>query len=106
MRVGIPYTNCPFTSEVPCTSEEEAIAFAVGVILGGGECEVFMDNSGLGRCVNIIATLLKPYRITVPMSVKVRYDPEHHRFMGSITEPLMKLLGYETSNRKNNERNY
>ncbi|KKM77151.1 hypothetical protein LCGC14_1373010 [marine sediment metagenome] len=94
MRVGIPYSGCKFKSEVPVTREDEAIAFAVGVILGGGECEVFMDNSGLAISVNIIATFLKPYDIKVPMTVKVRHEPEHHRFMGKITEDLMRLLGY------------
>ncbi len=103
MIVGIPYSGCPYKSEVPVTREDEAIAFAVGVVLGGGECSVFMDNSGLANCVNVIATLLKPYDIKIPMEVKVRHEPEHHRFMGSITEPLMRLLGYETSNRKDNE---
>lgn len=106
MQVGIPYSGCTYTSVVPCTREDEAIAFAVGVILGGGDCSVFMDNSGLAVSVNVIATLLKPYDIKVPMTIKVRHEPEHHRFMGSITEGLMRLLGYETDNRKDNSRHH
>ena len=94
MRVGIPYSGCKHTSEVPCTREDEAIAFAVGVQLGGGECSVFMQNSGLGHCVDIITSLLKPYDIKIPMEVSVRHEPEHHRYMGSITKELMELLGY------------
>lgn len=102
IKVGIPYTGCPYKSAVPVTREDEAIAFACGVILGGGECSVYMDNSGLGVCVNVIATLLKPYNIKVPMEIKVRHEPYHHRFMGSITDDLLRLLGYATSNKKNN----
>jgi len=102
MRVGIPYTGCPHKSEVPCTREDEAVAFAVGVHLGGGECSVFMQNDGLANCVNIIATLLKPYDIKIGMEVKVRHEPEHHRYMGKITKPLMELLGYAESNQTNN----
>lgn len=102
MHVGIPYTGCKHTSEVPVTREDEAIAFAVGVTLGGGECGVYMDNSGLGNCVNIIATLLRPYQIALPMEVSVRYEPEHHRYMGNITKPLMELLGYAESYTRNN----
>lgn len=102
MRVGIPYTGCLYKSEVPCTSEEEAIAFAVGVQLGGGECEVFMQNDGFLRCLNVITTLLKPYDIIVPMEIKVRYTPEHHYYAGKIMNDIMKALNYETSDRKNN----
>jgi len=102
VKVGIPYTGCKHQSEVPVTREDEAIAFAVGVALGGGECQVYMDNSGLGQCVNIISTLLRPYQITIPLEVSVRHEPEHHKYMGKITKPLMELLGYAESNPRNN----
>ena len=105
MRVGIPYTGCKYESEVPCTREDEAIAFACGVILGGGECEVFMQNSGLGHCVDIITSLVRTYGIDVPLEINIRHEPEHHRLMGEITEPLLKLLGYEKSDRRYNVRN-
>ena len=102
MKIGIPYTGCKHVSEVPVTREDEALAFAAGVIIGGGECSVFMGESGFGNCINVIATFLKPYKITVPMEVNVRYEPEHHKFMGEIMTPLMEILGYETGNRKDN----
>lgn len=102
MKVGVPYSKCPHTSEVPCTREDEAIAFAAGVIIGGGDCSVFMQNSGLGTSVDVIASLLKPYDIKVPMEIHVRHEPEHHRFMGSITYKLMELLGYAESNKRDN----
>ena len=98
MKVGIPYSGCKHVSEVPCTREDEAIAFAAGVIVGGGECSVFMQNSGLGHCVDVITSLLKPYNITVPMEVHVRHTPEHHAYMGKITGELLRLLGYAESN--------
>ena len=102
MWVGVPYTGCKHKSEIPCTREDEAIAFAVGVMLGGGDCSVFMQNDGLGNSVNIIATLLQPYEIKVPLEIYVRHTPEHHAYMGYITKDLMKLLGYEGSNKTNN----
>ena len=98
MKVGIPFSGCKHLSEVPCTSEQEAVAFAVGVTLGGGECSVFMQNDGFANCINIMTTLLKPYDIKIPLEVNVRHSPEHHYYMGKITKPLMELLGYAESN--------
>jgi sulfopyruvate decarboxylase TPP-binding subunit len=103
LKIGVPYTNCPYISEVPCTREDEALAFAAGVILGGGECEVFMQNSGLGHCIDIITSLLKPYDIKINMILSVRHEPEHHAFMGRITNDLIKLLDYQTGSRENNK---
>ncbi len=101
MRVGIPYSNCEFESEIPCTREDEALAFASGVILGGGKCEVFMQNSGLGHCVDIITSFLLPYDIQIHMAIKNRHEPEHHFFMGRIANELLNLLGYKSCDRKN-----
>ena len=102
IRVGIPYSDCPCESAVPCTREDEALAFAAGVILGGGECEVFMQNDGFLQCLNIITTFLKPYYITIPMLIKVKHTPDHHYYAGKIMPDIMKALNYETSNRKDN----
>ena len=102
IKVGIPYSGCPYESAVPCTREDEAIAFAAGVIVGGGEALVFMQNSGLGHSLDVIMSLLKPYDIKVPMEIKVRHEPEHHYYMGKITKDLVRLIGYEEGNKKNN----
>jgi len=71
MKIGVPYTDSP-QSDVPCTREDEAIAFAAGVILAGGEAEVFMQDSGLGNSVNVITSLLKPYKIKMNIFVRLK----------------------------------
>jgi len=82
-------------ADVPCTSESEAMALAVGAWFAGKTPVVYMQNSGLGDCVDIIASLYKPYGIPLPdLLLSRRCTPEHHRFMGDITMPLLKLLGY------------
>ena len=96
MRIGIPSSDLKYESEIPCTREDEALAFAAGVILGGRECEVFMANSGFGHCIDVITSLLKPYEIMVPIIMKIRHEPEHHAFMGGITSELIRLLKYQT----------
>lgn len=93
---GVPYSGCEFTSDIPCVSEEEAVALAAGAkLVGKKNVQVFMQNSGLGRCLDIITSLLKPYRIDVPLFIFHRNNPEHHYYMGKIQNQLMELLGYE-----------
>lgn len=79
-----------------CTKEDEAIAIATGAWLTGKRPLVAMQNSGLGNCVDIITSLLKPYDIDIDILIDNRQSPEHHAFMGSITIELLRLLKYES----------
>ena len=82
-------------ADIPCTDEGEAMALACGAWLAGKEPSVYMQNSGLGNCVDVITSLYKPYRIPLPrLVISLRRQPEHHRFMGGITVKLLRLLGY------------
>ena len=82
-------------ADIPCTDEGEAMALACGAWFAGKEPSVYMQNSGLGNCVDVITSLYKPYRIPLPkLVISLRRQPEHHRFMGSITVKLLRLLGY------------
>jgi len=81
--------------DIPCTDEGEAMALACGAWLAGREPIVYMQNSGLGNCVDIISSLYKPYGIPLPrIIIGLRYQPEHHNFMGLITMKLLELLEY------------
>ena len=94
--LGVPYSECEFKSDIPCVSEEEAIAIATGAkLMGNKNVLVFMQNSGLGRCIDIITSLCKPYDIFIPLYVHRRTKPEHHKYMGLIQNKLMELIGYE-----------
>ena len=53
-------------ADVPCTSEGEAMALAAGAWFAGKTPTVYMQNSGLGDCVDIIASLYKPYESPLP----------------------------------------
>lgn len=86
------------SSDIPCTDEGEAMALACGAWLAGKEPVVYMQNSGLGNCVDIITSLYKPYDIPLPaMILGIRHRPKHHEFMGKITRELLKLLEYDRS---------
>ena len=98
--VGIPCSRLKgFTDKIkdyiPCTREDEAMALAVGAYLAGKKPLVFLQNSGLGNIIDIIASLLKPYDIKIDLLISVRTKPEHHAFMGKKTEKLLKLLEYK-----------
>jgi len=80
---------------IPCTREDESVAMAAGAYLVGKKPLVFMQNSGLGNCVDIIASLLKPYGIEIDMVVSRRTEPAHHMLMGNITGKLLNLVNYE-----------
>lgn len=75
--------------------EAEAVAMAAGVVLGGGTPLVMIQNSGLGNCVNPIASLLEPFGIPVVFLVSHRglvKDAPQHEMMGRVTYPLLELL--------------
>lgn len=82
--------------EVNCTSEEEAMALAAGAWLAGKEATVYMQNSGLCRCLDVILSLYKPYNIPLPkLILSVRHQPLHHHFVGEVTEQLLGIMGYQ-----------
>jgi phosphonopyruvate decarboxylase len=82
--------------EITCTTEEEAMAIAAGSWFAGKEPVVYMQNSGLCRCLDIILSLYKPYGIPLPkLMLSIRHYPEHHKFVGQITRNLLDLIEYE-----------
>lgn len=81
--------------DVFCTSEIQAFGIAAGCILCGKDPTVYLQNSGLGHCVDIITSLYKPYELPFPYTLlSIRHSPSHHYYMGKITNPLLNLLEY------------
>jgi sulfopyruvate decarboxylase subunit alpha len=77
--------------------EDVAVAFAVGFNLAGGHLCVFMQNSGFGQSVNVLASLVEPFRAPVPMIVSMRGIgadiTAENRGMGRTTIPVLQALG-------------
>jgi phosphonopyruvate decarboxylase len=99
LYVGVPFSGCE--KQLPkdyliATREDEAVGIAAGAWLSGKSPIVFMQNSGLGNCVDIITSLLIPYGIKIDLLINERKEPEHHAFMGKITWQLMELLEYDS----------
>ena len=98
--VGVPCSKLKYLTDkienyIPSTREDESMALAVGAYLAGKKPLVFLQNSGLGNIVDITTSLLKPYGIDIDLMISVRSKPEHHVFMGKITEKLLDLLKYK-----------
>lgn len=56
---------------VPCTTEEEGVALAVGAWLGGDRCVLLTQSSGVGNCINMLG-MIAECRVPLPMLVTMR----------------------------------
>lgn len=82
---------------VSSANEGDAVASALGAVLGGQRAVVMMQNSGLGNAVNPLVSLAWPFQIPVLLIVTLRGDPDipdepQHLLMGRATGSLLDLL--------------
>ena len=79
--------------DVFCTSEEQAFGIAAGTILCGEEPMVYLQNSGLLRCGDILTSLYHAYNLPFPhILLSIRNSPKHHEKAGEITKKFLDLL--------------
>jgi phosphonopyruvate decarboxylase len=86
----------PASAFLPAVREDHAVAACVGAWLGGRRAAAAMQNSGLGYCLEVLASLHLMYRIPMPMLVSDRGAPsdfEEHRILGQRTRRLLDLFG-------------
>lgn len=82
------------------TREDEAMSIAAGAWMGGKKLPVvFMQNSGLGNCINVIASLHQSYEVPVLLVVSWRghhgKDAPEHILMGAVMPELLTLFKVE-----------
>jgi phosphonopyruvate decarboxylase len=82
---------------VAATREDEAMSIAAGAWMGGKKLPVvFMQNSGLGNCINVIASLHQSYEIPVLLVISWRghhgKDAPEHIMMGAVMPDLLALF--------------
>ena len=86
----------PASSFLPAVREDHAVAACAGAWLGGRRVLVAMQNSGLGYCLEALASLHLIYAIPLPMLISDRGAPsdfEEHRVLGQRARPLLDLFG-------------
>jgi phosphonopyruvate decarboxylase len=82
---------------ISSANEGDAVASALGAVLGGQRAIAMMQNSGLGNAVNPLVSLAWPFQIPVLLIVTLRGDPKipdelQHLLMGRATGSLLDLL--------------
>lgn len=85
----------PAGSFLPAVREDHAVAACAGAWLGGRLPLAAMQNSGLGYCLEVLASLQLMYRLPLPMVVSDRgaiTDYEEHRILGQRTRKLLDLF--------------
>jgi sulfopyruvate decarboxylase alpha subunit len=85
---------------VTATREEEALGILAGAYLAGQRGALLMQNSGLGNCVNTIASLNVAAQIPVVMVISHRgdlgeYNPAQVP-MGQAAERILEALDVRT----------
>lgn len=105
LSIGVPFTWCEkhfCEKNIIATREDEALSIAAGAWLAGKTPFVYMQNSGLGNCLDVITSLLKPYAIDVDIFIQNRSSPAHHYHMGLITVRIIEMIGYKNAKIRNN----
>lgn len=81
---------------IPCTTEEEGVALAVGACLGGERAVLLTQSSGVGNCINMLGTIAE-CRVPLPMLVTMRgewgeFNPWQLP-MSQGAEPVLTAMG-------------
>ncbi len=83
-------------SYVPAVREDVAVGLAAGAYLGGKTPCVLMQNSGLGQCLNALASLNLIYHIPCLLVVTLRgykgHDAPDHDVMGRVSAKLLDTI--------------
>ena len=79
---------------IPALNEGQAIGIAVGAELAGMKSCAYLQNSGLGNCINALTSLCIPHKIYPLLVVGHRKGLPQHKVMGEVDEMMLKLIGY------------
>jgi len=82
---------------IPETREDAAVGLAAGAYMAGKQPVVIMQNSGLGVCLNALASLSLIYHLPCLLLITWRgyqgKDAPEHLIMGDISPALLETLG-------------
>ena len=82
---------------VPLTSEEKGIGLLAGAWLGGERGALLMQSSGVGNCVNAIASIARACEFPLLLLITMRGEEgEGNPWqvpMGRATAPVLEALG-------------
>tara|TARA_R100000005_G_scaffold90828_1_gene62557 strand:+ start:1865 stop:2230 length:366 start_codon:yes stop_codon:yes gene_type:complete len=79
---------------IPALNEGQAIGIAVGAELVGMRSCVYLQNSGLGNCINALTSLCIPHDIHPFLVIGHRHTLPQHEVMGRVDKEMLELIGY------------
>jgi sulfopyruvate decarboxylase subunit alpha len=86
--------DAPYYAE---TREDAAVGLACGAYLGGKQPVVLMQNSGLGVCINALASMTLMYRTPCLLLITWRgyqgNDAPEHIITGAVCDQMLATLG-------------
>lgn len=89
----------PFFRLMATSREEEGIGVISGAYLGGKRGAMLLQSSGLGNCVNTLASLNVPYQIPLLLLVSQRGEAGEFNIcqvpMGRAVRPIFDSLGIQ-----------
>ena len=88
----------PLITTIALTTEEEGVALSCGAWLGGNKTVLLMQSSGVGNFVNMFSILKScnfPFLTIVTMRGEFEEFNEWQKPMGSATQPILELVGFE-----------
>jgi len=80
---------------IPALNEGQAIGIAVGAELAGMKSCVYLQNSGLGNCINALTSLCIPHNIHPLLVIGHRHTLPQHEVMGRVDKEMLDLIGYK-----------
>ena len=90
-------TDMPDVTYIPAVREDAAVGVASGAYMAGKIPVVLMQNSGLGQCLNTLASLNLIYKIPCLLIVTWRgfegKDAPEHLVMGRTCDKLLDTVG-------------
>ena len=82
---------------VPLTTEEEGVGLLAGAWLGGARGALLMQSSGVGNCINALASLTQSCRLPLLLLVTMRGEwGEGNPWqiaMGRAVQPVLETIG-------------
>ena len=81
-------------NHIPALNEGQAIGIAVGAELAGSKSCVYLQNSGLGNCINALTSLCIPHNVRPLIVVGHRHTLPQHKVMGEVDEKILEIIDY------------
>jgi len=79
---------------IPATNEGQAVGIAAGAELAGMKSCVYLQNSGIGNCINALTSLCIPHNIHPLLVIGHRHTLPQHSVMGRVDKKMLDLIGY------------